>query len=183
MAIYFFKLEEIEMIYVNDVLVTEEENQKIAEKMLKMYLTTEKLVLIREDNEIVDEQEIGTILINRPAIVKLKAIRTSALLRDFKEELQNYILRVEEYVEATRESEDFSMVMTSFVQVTEGILEFSAVAKFLQKDLIDQQQIHEITKKALQQAEAGNNEYLLDLLEYELIPMIYHFLSETIEEM
>jgi len=98
---------------------------------------------------------------------------------DFKEELHTYILKVKAYIETARETEDFSSMMTSFIQVTEALIEFEAVANFLGKKLIDQEQIQTISIKALEQAEEGNIDYILDLMEYELLPILQHFIDET----
>ena len=167
------------MIYVNDVLVTEEETYELAKNSLKVYLASEKLVLLNKMKNSYMNNEMEQILMNLPSAINLTAIRSSELLADFKEELHSYILKVEGYIDTTRETEDFSTTMTSFVQVSEALLEFEVVANFLEKKLIDQDQIQTITKKALEQAEEGNTEYLLDLMEYELLPILQNFIDET----
>ncbi|TQR17378.1 hypothetical protein [Psychrobacillus vulpis] len=170
------------MIFVNDVLVSKEENKDKANEILKSYLTTEKLILVNEHNELISNEEIEELLSKRAEVVKLVAIRISTLVRDFKEELHNYILEVEDYIENTRDCEDFSDTLSSFIQVTEALLQFSKVEDFLQKELINQQHLLEISEKSIQQAEVGNNEYVLDLIEYELLPILHNFLNETNEE-
>lgn len=167
------------MIYVNNVLVTEEKAPETAGGKLKVYLATEKLVLLNENEELLEENEVEQLLMNLPSAINLTAIRSSELLANFKEELHTYILKVEGYIDTTRETEDFSTTMTSFIQVSEALLEFEAVANFLEKKLINQDQIQTITKKALEQAEEGNAEYLLDLMEYELLPILQNFIDET----
>jgi len=167
------------MIYVNDILVTEEATLELAEKALKVYLATEKLVVTGPNEELLSEQEIEQVLVKFPATIKLVAIGSSKLLMDFKEELHTYILKVKAYIETARETEDFSSMMTSFIQVTEALIEFEAVANFLGKKLIDQEQIQTISIKALEQAEEGNIDYILDLMEYELLPILQHFIDET----
>lgn len=167
------------MIYVNDVLVTNEETLELAEKALKDFLATEKLVVTGQNEELLTEQEIKQILVNLPTTIKFTAISSSKVLLDFKEELNTYILKVEAYIDTTRETEDFSSTMASFVEVTEALLEFEVVANFLDKKLIDREQIQTISKKALEQAEEGNADYLLDLIEYELLPILQYFIDET----
>lgn len=167
------------MIYVNDVFVTAEATYELAEVALKSYLATEKLVIVGPNKELVTEQEIEQILMNLTAKVNLTAICSSEILKEFKEELHSYILKVEEYIEVAREAENFSTTMTSFVQVLEALIEFEVVANFLQKKLIDSEQINVISTKALKQAEEKNTEYILDLLEYELLPMLHRFIDET----
>lgn len=167
------------MIYVNDMLVTEKTTMELAEKDLKKYLATEKMIVIGADKELLTEQEIKQCLINFPTTIKLTAISSTQILMDFKEELHTYILRVEEYIDTARDTEDFQSILNSFIQLTEALLEFEAVANFLGKELIDQQEIQVVSEKALTQAEEGNTEYILDLMEYELLPILHQFIDET----
>lgn len=171
------------MIYVNGYVVTEENDFDTAAELLKNFLFAEKLIVVKEDKEPMSQHELTAILKSGTKEIKLSAIKSSLLLREFKEELHTYILQVEQYVEKIRETENLSTVMNSFVQVTEALIEFSAVEEFLQKKLVQQNQLNDISRKALEQAEVGNNEYVLDLLEYELLPILHHFLDETNEVM
>ncbi|MBE1555014.1 hypothetical protein [Sporosarcina limicola] len=171
------------MIYVNELLVTEEKSRETAVQLVTEYLATKKLVLISGNNEILNEEEIRLLITEQPAVLKLTALHSNEVLRDFKEELHNYIVKIEEYVEDTRESENFTSAMNSFVQVAEALLEFEAVANYLRKKLINHQQIQAISTKALSQAEEGDSEYILDLIEYELLPILHQFIDETNEEM
>jgi len=171
------------MLFINDILVTEEDDIQVVEKSVKSYLTEQKLVIMNEDNHPMNEEELQDNIANYSGTLKLTAITTSMLLREFKGELHNYILKVEDYIGDTRETEDFSTVSISFIQATEALLEFEVVAEFLQKKLINQQTIQDISRKALEQAKIGNSEYILDLLEYELLPILNHFINETNEEM
>lgn len=171
------------MIYINGNLVTEETMPEIAAEHLKNFLITERLVIVNKNDEPILQQELSVLLLGNPKEIKLKAINSSILLRGFKEELHNYILKVELYIENTRENEDFSSMINSFIQVVEALIEFSSVEDFLQKEMVPQQQINDISKKAIEQAEVGNNEYILDLLEYELLPILHNFLNEINEVM
>lgn len=171
------------MIYVNGHIVTEEKSYETATEHLKEFLFKEKLVVVKEGDDPMSQEELSTILKSDVKEIKLTAMKSSTLLRGFKEELHTYILKVEQYIENIRETEEFSTVSKSFVQVTEALLEFSSVEEYLQKELVQQPQIEDISRKALEQAKVGNNEYILDLLEYELLPILHHFLNETNEVM
>ncbi|MFJ8246268.1 hypothetical protein [Peribacillus asahii] len=171
------------MIYINEDLVTQEIDPIKIKKAVKSYLHRENLVLIDKCGESLDEKEISELLFNSAGDIYLKAIDTSVLLNEFGKELNLYIKRVEQYIEDIRDSEDFSTVNSSFVQVIESILEFSKVETFLSKNLIDELAIKDLTEKAFIQVEKGNNEYILDLMEYELLPVLHNFLSEINEEM
>lgn len=171
------------MIYVNDHLVTVEKELEAVVKQLKDYLFNEKLVIVKKDQEPMSQGEVARLLMSNEPELRLAAMHTSVLLRGFKEELESYILKVETYVEDMRETENYSEVLGDFVQVIEGLLTFSAIEKFLQKSLINQQHVNELSSKALKRAEEGNFEYVLDILEYEVLAILHHFLNETNEVM
>ncbi len=171
------------MLYVNDYLVTEEIEVETVAQQLKDYLFKEKLIIVKQDQEPVSQDELASLLMSNAPELRLAAMHASVLLREFKEELENYIQKVENYVEDMRETEDFSEVLDGFAQVIEALLMFSAVEEFLQKSLIDQQQVNELSTKVLTRAEEGNLEYVLDVLEYEVLAILHHLLDETNEVM
>ncbi|MEK5146251.1 hypothetical protein MKX53_04360 [Psychrobacillus sp. FSL K6-4615] len=171
------------MLYVNDHLVTEEKEVEIVAQQLKDYLFTEKLIIVKQDQQPMSQDELASLLLNNNPELRLVAMHTSVLLSEFNDELETYIRKVEVYIEDMRETENFSDVLSGFVQVTEALLEFSSVEEFLQKSLLDQQQMNDISTKALARAEEGNYEYVLDVLEYEVLTILQHFLDETNEVM
>lgn len=166
------------MIYINDKLVIETNNQDEAEQRLKKYLQKEKLLLINEDKQPISEQEWRVILSNLSGVKYLYAESTCTVLKDFKEELNLYIKKVEQYVDDVRDTENYLNVNDGFIQVTEALMEFYRVSQFLQKDIIDRNIIHKIAEKAFIQAEMGNEEYVLDLIEYELLPFLQRYDNE-----
>lgn len=171
------------MLYVNEHLVTEEKELETVAQQLKEYLLKEKLVIIKADQEPFSQEELFNLLMNGEEELRLSAIHTSILLRGFKVELESYIQKVETYIEKMRDSENFADVLNGFIQVIETILEFSSVENFLQKSLVNQQQLNELSTKVLARAEEGNYEYVLDVLEYEVLEILHQFLAETNEVM
>ncbi|WNF22611.1 hypothetical protein [Mesobacillus jeotgali] len=171
------------MIYINEVPVAGDLNLELLKREIKAYLHKEKLVLIDQSGNILSENKVNSLL--ESSIEKdqlfLQGVKTNLLLRDFKDELILYIKKVEDYIENVRDTEDFSTVKDSFVQIIESVLEFTSVSDFLQKDLIGQDTVKELAQKAFAQAESGNDVYILDLIEYELLPLLNHF-SEGIQE-
>lgn len=172
------------MLYVNGQMVTEKMELEAVAQHLKEYLYKEKLIIVKQNNEPMLQEELASLLkSNTQEELHLSAMHTSVLLREFKEELENYIKKVEIYIEDMRETENFSDVLEGFVQVTEALLEFSIVERFLQKRLINKEQLNQISNKALARAEDGNYGYVLDLLEYELLSILHHLFDETNEVM
>ncbi|WP_102273793.1 hypothetical protein [Cytobacillus massiliigabonensis] len=171
------------MIFINDELVTNETDPIEVEQIVKKYLVREKLVLVDKEGQPLGPEEQAELLSETLSDHYFEAVHTSILLRDFRAELQLYIKKVDEYIENTRDKEDFSTVNVSFVQVIEALMEFSSVSTFLHKDLMDPIVLTSITEKAFKQMEMGNLEYLLDLMEYELLPVLNEFVDEINEEM
>ena len=171
------------MIFINDQLIVEDMNQSNSSYIVKEYLSKSRLVLVNKDEQPMSEEEMNTLLSDLNGVQKLKAVSTSNLLRDLKQELHLYNKKIEEYIENIRDNGDFSTVNSGFAQVMEGIIEFSAVASFLQKDLIDPSYLQQLSEKAFSRAETGEGEYVLDIMEYELLPILNRLYDEIIEEM
>ncbi|MGB2872592.1 hypothetical protein [Psychrobacillus psychrotolerans] len=171
------------MIYVNGNVVTDSNDHEVAVEYLKEYLSAQRLLVVNSNDEPMSQQQLSTILLSNVEEIHLIAIKTSIILRGFREELHTYILKVEQYVEDIREIEDFSTVMSSYTQVIEALIEFLSVEEFLQKQLIDQKHLNDISLKCLKRAEEGNFEYILDVMEYELLPLLHNFIKETNEVM
>lgn len=170
------------MIYVNNIDITSENELDII-STIKAFLTKEKMILVNEENLPIDNKDLEEIVLNMEENLFLNAIHTNSIIRDFVVELKEYVSKVEEYVENVRDTEDFSTVTDSFINITEALLEFSTVAIFLQKELVDQIQLKELTNRSLIGAESGNLEYVLDIIEYELLPILHRILNEINEEM
>lgn len=171
------------MLYVNDHLVTEEKGVKLVAQQLKDYLLIEKLIIVKQNDEPMLQDELAELLMNNTSELRLVAKYTSELLREFKVELESYIRKVEIYIEDMRETENYSDILNGFVQVIEALLEFSSVEVFLQKSLVDKILVNELSAKVLVRAEEGNFEYVLDVLEYEVLSILQYFLDETNEVM
>lgn len=171
------------MLFINDFLVSEKKDKLVLFQEVKSYLVKHKLIIINGENEPLSEEEIQNKLFNMEETLKLTAITISKLLYEFKGELSNYIVKIENYIEDTRENENYHSVAESFIQVIEALLQFKVVSNYLHKEIISEHHIQTISQKALNQAEIGNNIYLLDLLEYELLPLLQKLLLETNGEM
>lgn len=171
------------LLYVNEYKVTNEKEVEIVKEHLEEYLSKEKLIIVDHEGQPISQEGLSQLLLENVSELRLAAKSTSVMLREFKEELVSYIQNVETYIERMRENENFSDVLNGFIQVTEALLQFSSVEAFLQKSLVDQEQLNDLSTKALMRAKEGNYEYVLDLLEYELLAILYHFLDETNEVM
>lgn len=171
------------MIYINKILVTKGTNRIEVSQAVNTYLLDNKLVLVNNEGETLSEKEINELFFDSISNQHLQAISTLTLLTDFKMELDLYIHKVQEFIDDKRDSGNLSIVSVGFIQLIESTTNFSVVSSFIQKDLIDEVTIKELTKKAFEQAELGNVEYILDLMEYELLPILHDLLNEIQEEL
>lgn len=171
------------MIYINGFVVTGSNEYEVVLKEVKDFISTRRLLIVDSNNDPMSQEQLSTLLLHNSGEIQLTAIETSIVLRAFKEELDAYTLKVEQYVDNTRASEDFSSVLNSYAQVTEALIKFISVEEFLQKQLLDKQLLNELTHKCLKRAEEGNFEYILDIMEYELLPLLRNFVKETNEVM
>jgi hypothetical protein len=169
------------MIFVNDQLVAHEGTHEMLFTELKNYLKLNQLVIINENNDPLYDEEVFALIANNKDECRLQAIYVNQLLSDLCLELTNYIKKIEDYVEKARDTGNLSSVHEAFVDVMEGLIEFSKIQDYIQTSVIDSAYLEKISLKALQQAQLGNDEYVLDLIEYEITP-IFEELLESIEE-
>lgn len=169
------------MIFVNGQIIASEGTNDMLFAKLKEYVKINHLVIVDENDVPIGREEIFT-LIEKNENCYLKAVPTSQLLSDFYMELNNYIDKVESYVEAVRDNEgDLHSVHTAFINIMEALMEFAKVQSYVQTNVIDFEFLEEISSKAFQQAQHGNLDYILDLIDYEIIPVLKD-LQELIKE-
>lgn len=170
------------MIFVNGVCITNKIQQNDNYIQIKNFLSKEKMVLINDDEQPMSEETLLEIL-KSDKDHYFRAVTTSSILRGFKDELSIYISKVENYIENEREIESNPNVINGFIDITESLFQFLSVEDYLQKKIIDQDHIKNLVKQTLYRVEVGDNNYVLDIIEYELFPILQRFEKEIIEEM
>jgi hypothetical protein len=169
------------MIFVNGQLVVDDGTCETAFTKLKDYLILNKLIVVDESNNPLNDEEILALIEKNTDECYVQAIDANQLLLDLCFELASYIEKIENYVERTRDEGNLSSVHEAFINVMEALIEFSKVQDYIQANVIDPTYLEKISLKALQQAQLGNDEYVLDLIEYEITP-IFKDLLKLIEE-
>lgn len=148
---------------------------------LKSYLNSNHLILVNKENVPLMEDEIIKKLEQNVQEYHFNAIHSKELLTNFCEELRMYFEKLEAFIETAREEEQYDTVNTAFINVIEALMEFMIVQRFIDKTIYQASDLENLSTKALQQAQIGNNEYVLDLIEYEVFPLVEQLLKE-IEE-
>jgi hypothetical protein len=169
------------MIFVNGQLVAHEGTDEFLFTELKNYLKLNQLVIVSENITPLNDEEVFALIANNKDECHFQAIYANQLLSDLFLELTNYIEKIEVYVERIRDEGNLSSVHEAFVNVMEALIEFSKVQDYIQANVIDPTFLEKISFKALQQAQVGNDEYVLDLIEYEITP-VFKELLELIKE-
>lgn len=180
MAILFLTSEVITMIFINDVQLPMDYNGKDG---IYDYLKKKQMILISEEGRPLSNNDLTNILLNNNTPLYLHAKSTSSLLREFKEELYIYINKVTDYIDTTRDSDDHSTTVSSYSNIVEALFEFIPVTKYLQKNLIDTEYIHNITERVFERGQSNDYDYILDIIEYELLEILQTIYNEIQEVM
>lgn len=139
---------------------------------LEEYIKINNLVIVDENDVPLGRDEVFA-LIKKSEKCYLKAVQTNQLLSDFYMELNSYIDKVESYVDRVRENErNLHSIPTAFINIMEALIEFSRIHSYVQTNIIDLEFLEEISLKSLQQVQHGNLDYILDLIDYEIVPLL-----------
>ncbi|WP_339210968.1 hypothetical protein NSQ41_03055 [Aeribacillus sp. FSL K6-8210] len=172
------------MIFVNDQLVVQDTTLEEALTKIKEYLWKHHLIIINNENvPLTDSQLEEVIKQNENQQVFFKAIKIKELLFEIYSELNDYVDKIEQYIDNIRDEENYSSVQEAFANVVEALIEFSNTQKYLDINVIDPKRLEEFSLKALRQTQLGNVEYVLDLMEYELVPLFKRLLKQLEERM
>ncbi|MDV6376988.1 hypothetical protein ORD22_01760 [Sporosarcina sp. GW1-11] len=167
------------MIYINGDRIAEDIDN-IA-KTINEYLIREKMVLVDENNIPLNPSAIENLVIQNNAPQYLRAIHTTQLLREFKQELNGYIEKVNQYIDDIRDLDDQLSVINGYTSVVEAILSFIPITNFIQKDLINSDFLQSISEKVFERAQLNDMSFIIDVIEYELLPLLQN-VSDEIQE-
>ena len=101
--------------------------------------------------------------------------------KEFIEDFNLYVSKVEEKFKEISDIEDKSLIITAFVEVLEALIELQKVSKYFNFSVIDIESINALAEKALERIEEDDIDYIIDVLEYELIPKLNNTKSKLLE--
>lgn len=87
-------------------------------------------------------------------------------------EVIRYIDQVEVNVATVLESNDIESLIQSFADLMEALLEITSLCEYFQVDELNGEKVHSLLQKALPRVDQKDEQYMLDVIEYEIIPIM-----------
>lgn len=70
------------------------------------------------------------------------------------------------------ESNDIESLIQSFADLMEALLEITSLCEYFQVDELNGEKVHSLLQKALPRVDQKDEQYMLDVIEYEIIPIM-----------
>jgi hypothetical protein len=167
------------MIKVGDKILQKKPNIDDNFKILKEYLNLNKLIVVNKEGEPLNDQAILSCLSSEDSHFHVKQV--NVLEQETIIETLQFTSRVEQTIKDTLDNHEEVAVFQTFIEIIEALTHLEKVAMYFSIEDINSTKIKELSKKGLQQMEQKNESYILELIEYECLPMVTSF-SETLEE-
>ncbi|MET3697648.1 hypothetical protein SAMN05877753_106246 [Bacillus oleivorans] len=149
-------------------------------KEIKFYLHENQLVLTNSKGVPLTEEEIENIISSNPSY-KFDSISVSELETEIVNDMVDYIKRVEKNFSEISQSNNNEKIINSYIELINSMIEIVKVAEHFDIEFLTPEQINEITNKSISRIEKGDIEFIIDVMEYELIPMLFDFKENLLE--
>jgi hypothetical protein len=168
------------MIYINGTKIPRQNSLEDTLNLIKKLLLEDKSIIVNEHGAALSDNDILNMLENQTE-VHFQTKKVSEIEKETLEELQNYIEIAEFEIEKLRENDDMNKTVQAFQNIVETLFYFSKLQNYYQLSIIDLNHVHELTEKSYDRVKELNTDYLLDVIEFEFLPMILS-LKDAIEE-
>lgn len=149
-------------------------------KLIMNYLADHQLVIVNiEEVPLRDEEVLNSLLEKEVIHFSLKSVADLEL--DTVRNVLQYIETAEYHISLLDEEADNKVIFQAFVDVMEALDYFSSLSDYLKLNAVNSEKLHNISLKGLQQMEQENEEYILELLQYECLPMLMELRTELVE--
>jgi hypothetical protein len=180
LAIYH-SLKERENLYtINNEKFYPSNGLEILLKQIKTYLYENQLILAGSNGDSLTETEIINIIAVNPTY-SFNTISVSEVENGFINEMLDYVEKVEKYFTQLSDSNDNEFIINTFIDLINSLTEIVKVAEHYKVNFLSIENINEIANKAISRIEIGDIDFLLDVMEYEIIPSLHDFKSKLLE--
>jgi hypothetical protein len=149
-------------------------------KKIKSHLHENQLVLADSSGAPLAETEIINIITSN-STYSFNSISISEIEDGFVHEMLEYVEKVEKYFSELSISSNSELIINTFIDLINSLTEIIKVANYYEFYFISIDNINEIANKAVSRIEAGDIDFILDIMEYEIIPSLLDFKSKLIE--
>lgn len=151
-------------------------------KEINGFLNKQKIVITDENGNPIEEDIIISIILNyREYQFITKPV--SVIENEFAEEVIQYVEKVNNNYPTLFQSMNKDIVINSFIELVNSILEIGKTAQYFELDFIPTNEVNELTNVALQRLELGDADYISDMVEYEIIPSLNDFKDKLKERL
>jgi hypothetical protein len=168
------------MIYINGTIIPKQNSLEDTFNSIKKFLLDEKSIIVNEHGAALSDNDILNMLANQSEI-HFQTKKVSEIEKETLEELQNYVEKAEIEIEKLRENDSMNETVQAFQDIVEAIFYFSKLQNYYHLTIINMDHIQKLTQKSYDRMKESNTDYLLDVIEFEFLPMIKS-LKEAIEE-
>jgi hypothetical protein len=168
------------MIFINRTTIPRHKSHEDTLNEIKKLLVTENCIIVNEHGAPLSDNDILH-LITTQREIHFQTKNISDIERETLQELQHYLENAETEIEQLRENENVGEIVQAFQDIVEALFYFSKLQDYYQLSIIDLNQVQKLTQKSYDRMKESNTTYLMDVIEFELLPMI-ELLKEAIEE-
>lgn len=143
--------------------------------LIKEYLYSHEVILVNESGESLTEEQIKeSLMASGTSTFFVKSIKEleEETLEDIVPFLNSIEQRIQEIVNDHDETITVQTIIQDFVDINSTLIELEKVDNYFSLGVIDGARLEGLSKKALDQVEQGNFDYIKDLLEYEYQPLL-----------
>lgn len=147
-------------------------------KILRAYLNKKGIILVDDSDVPYSEEQILCLLEKECVEFKTKTI--AQLEEETIEESMQYIVRVERKIYELIDSDNAENVFKWFPEILNAFIELEKISRYFNSNIVSLEKIDIYAKKGLSQMNEQNDNYLRELIEYELLPLLddfKHFLT------
>ncbi|MBO9596785.1 MAG: hypothetical protein J7559_03025 [Cohnella sp.] len=168
------------MIKIGEQSFTRKSDMEDNLAMIRQYAKDEQVIVTNEEGEALDEEQIRDWLNEHDmAIFQVKQVQE--LERETIASLIEYIdhaqIRIGELVEET----NAGIIYQAFVEMIESLQYIESVTQYFGITNVSAERIKILSERALQQIELDNSSYIIDLFEFECLPLLLR-IRESLEQ-
>lgn len=168
------------MYIINGKVFTRNDGINTLMKEIKTYLHDNQLVLTNDTGIPLVEEEITNIISTNPTYT-FDSVSVSKIEVDFVNEISSFVVKVEKQFNQLTSVNDKGLIINGFIEFTNSLIEIERAAQYFDINFIKFDQINEIASKVVSRVESNDLDFVLDIMEYELIPILQNFKERLLE--
>lgn len=159
------------MIKIGGDLLPKEASYEKNLTQIRQYLQEHQMLIVNDEEMPLSEDEIVRVLQTQEEVY-FKVIPVKRFELEMLKETEQFLEHAEEELNDIVTNEETEKYMNAFLQISESLLELAPLVLYFGLELKINDKVKHYSQKALNQLELGNEEYIGELLEYEILPLL-----------